>query len=478
MNTTRLLTLLALLLAGAACSSEPVRNPGFDVEENADAARTDSGSNADAGFETDADLRTGIEVEVLAEGEEVFDDRTHAYQLLRITDYDTGVVTYAQWAEPDNGVTDPTGVMVFALPYAGIDWSGEEVDERWAAKGDGLHPDEDAPDYDPGSSSPVGFDLITPREGVDRGMLFLVNNVATLMVYCRFYAGGDIQNEVDEMVAGFKYLEQRGDIDPQRVGINGGSWGGFEALYGAANAPDTVRPTTGIALYPLSDFELEWRWSEQVTSLPAALANNRYRAFFDPYLRRIAPVTGGAPDDPAADFTGFTHEYLAAELETPFIFVHDEHDVLVPFTQAQALRDSLGESAQYVWFRRPEPVDPISAPLGHGELVNTHLAALFALVYTPVVDELAPADAELVFTVATRAQFLAMLQHFAEQAGRGQSLYDLNALLAELAAPRVVVLEIATEEFLSGAEFVADTYNEAFGTSFTAVDVAEGLRNR
>ena len=51
-------------------------------------------------------------------------------QLLRLTNA-AGGDTYAQWVPPPGAQRAP--VMVLAMPYEGIDWTGEAVDQCWAA---------------------------------------------------------------------------------------------------------------------------------------------------------------------------------------------------------------------------------------------------------------------------------------------------------------------------------------------------------
>ncbi len=56
------------------------------------------------------------------------------------------------------------------------------------------------------------------------------------------------------MAAGMWFAAEQPQVDRTRVGIWGGSWGGFEALFAAQQADARARPRAVAALYPPSDF--------------------------------------------------------------------------------------------------------------------------------------------------------------------------------------------------------------------------------
>ena len=90
--------------------------------------------------------------------------------------------------------------------------------------------------------------------------LWHVHNFGVLLAYGRFYAGGDIENDRDDMVTAMRFLEASRVVDRQHVGVMGGSWGGFQALYAGAYAPSSVKPAAIVATAPLSDFADELRF--------------------------------------------------------------------------------------------------------------------------------------------------------------------------------------------------------------------------
>jgi dipeptidyl-peptidase-4 len=60
--------------------------------------------------------------------------------------------------------------------------------------------------------------------------------------------------ELEDQLAGVKYLKSLGYVDSSRIGIWGWSYGGYMTLYSLFNAPDVFK--AGIAVAPVSDWKL------------------------------------------------------------------------------------------------------------------------------------------------------------------------------------------------------------------------------
>ena len=175
-------------------------------------------------------------------------------------------------------------------------------------------------------------------------------------MYGRFYAGGDVRDDVADMAAGMAFVAERPEVDPARVGVFGGSWGGFEALYAAAHA-DPRRPATVVsAMFPPTDFA--GMYDHATTRTGAA------RDFMVPYVRRIVAATGGPPA--TGDYAGLRATDLCAGLPADTLLLHDEHDNLVPLAQSQAVATGCG--AALVTWPRTGAIDP--AAVSHGPLLT------------------------------------------------------------------------------------------------------------
>jgi dipeptidyl-peptidase-4 len=75
--------------------------------------------------------------------------------------------------------------------------------------------------------------------------------------------------EVDDQLAVVSHLVNRGEIDPQRVGITGGSYGGFMTLRAMARAPETFR--VGVAVSPVTAWDgYDTAYTERYLGMPAS----------------------------------------------------------------------------------------------------------------------------------------------------------------------------------------------------------------
>jgi dipeptidyl-peptidase-4 len=75
------------------------------------------------------------------------------------------------------------------------------------------------------------------------------------------------ETELKDQLAGVRHLVSLGFADPQRIGINGWSYGGFMTLYAMLNAPETFR--AGIAGAPVTNWvNYDTIYTERYLGLP------------------------------------------------------------------------------------------------------------------------------------------------------------------------------------------------------------------
>jgi dienelactone hydrolase len=314
---------------------------------------------------------------VLARGNYVSGAESWPYELLRLNNADGGY-TYAQWF-PASGVS-PAAVVVTAHPYAGIDWTGEAVDQRWAANGTGCYADVDGPGYQPGVSGCASYDRYTPDRVGSDSMIYLRNGFGVLAVFGRFYAGGSVWNDVQDMVAGLNFLGTQGSVDSTRIGIIGRSWGGFETVYGAAYAAASVRPKAAVALSPVIDFQSLANFVD--TTLPTladAAHLPQYTAFFDPYMRRLFATTGSWPGVSGSDYSRVTAAAVGTRLNTQLLVMHDEGDTILPVATSKAFVAAYPAYAQGFWYKQTSSIDYNANVLTHGPSGET---VGYAPIYT------------------------------------------------------------------------------------------------
>jgi acetyl esterase/lipase len=162
------------------------------------------------------------------------------------------------------------------------------------------------------------------------------------------YRGSDI-SDADFLKAGFgqwgrkmqtdlsdgvRYLAGQGVIDPKRVCIVGGSYGGYAALAGAALDVGVYRCAVSIA--GISDLARMIRWSRGQEGVLAQRYWDRFMGASgpeDPGLAAISPV-----------------DHID-RVTIPVLLIHGKDDTVVPFEQSEIMRSALanaGKQAQLV----------------------------------------------------------------------------------------------------------------------------------
>lgn len=127
--------------------------------------------------------------------------------------------------------------------------------------------------------------------------------------------------DVDDVIAGFHDLVDRGIVDRERAVVAGWSWGGYITLMALGRYPDLWR--AGVAAVPVGDYEQAYR--EEAPALQAM-----DRALF-----------GGTPEElPDAYRRGNPITY-AGEVRAPVLFVIGDNDSRCPLGQALAYVDRL-----------------------------------------------------------------------------------------------------------------------------------------
>jgi pimeloyl-ACP methyl ester carboxylesterase len=146
-----------------------------------------------------------------------------------------------------------------------------------------------------------------------------------MAVYGRFSAGRSIIQSVFDMRAGLGTLANQTHIDLTRVGVEGTSWGGFEALYVAAYPPAGVTPRVGVAIAPVTDFQaLNTQATVTTPTATSGTQQTGYATFYDKYLRRIHIWT---------DTNGyglFQASTVIPRVTQSFLIMQDDWDTMIP----------------------------------------------------------------------------------------------------------------------------------------------------
>ena len=130
---------------------------------------------------------------------------------------------------------------------------------------------------------------------------------------------------------GVRYLASQGTIDPKRVCIVGGSYGGYAALAGASIDTGVYRCAVSVA--GISDLRRFVSWDSEG-------GDQKSRRYWLRYLG----VTS-LSDDRLAQVSPIEH---VDQIKIPVLLIHGADDTRVPFEQSQIMFDALQKAGKPV----------------------------------------------------------------------------------------------------------------------------------
>jgi dipeptidyl aminopeptidase/acylaminoacyl peptidase len=141
----------------------------------------------------------------------------------------------------------------------------------------------------------------------------------------------DIQSSTDHMV-------RAGLADPKRLGIMGGSYGGYMVMAGVTEFPDLF--AAGVNLFGVVNFETFFKHSE-------------------PWMAAISTVEYGDPATQGDMLRALSPIHKIGRVKTPLLVLHGANDTNVPVIEAEQIVDTMK--------KRNVPVEYILFPdEGHG----------------------------------------------------------------------------------------------------------------
>jgi hypothetical protein len=361
------------------------------------------------------------------------------YQLVKLTQ-DDEPPTFAQWVPNTSGTKGP--VLVFFMPYEGIDWTSLTLDATWAARGTGVWADTEGPYYNAATSAPVHYSYMNAPDFYYPAFPFIYNNISVLAIYGRYYSGAHIKTGARDVVSGLKYLKTQALVDLDKVAIYGASWGGFTSLYGMASSEHNVTLAAAAFLYPMSDARQAYQFA--YVHVPSICSNStkldEFYDFFDPYLRRINKSSEDIASDPDR-YKNYSQEKLAG-ITTPMFIAHDVWDTIVPKTMSDSLIALLPNSQSRHYFHmHTTSLDFNTADVGHTQLSNETMdeegAHMWARLF--IINKLKPSQTRYIDYLYT--SITAQFQRTRQMKLAGQDTSFYTPLLKELCDSNITMKE-------------------------------------
>ncbi len=137
---------------------------------------------------------------------------------------------------------------------------------------------------------------------------------------------------IEDIASCVSYLVDNGIADPDRIGITGGSYGGYMTMAGLAWYPELF--AAGANLFGIVNFETFFRNTE-------------------PWMAAISTVEYGDPDSQAELLRDLSPIHKVDRVQAPTIVLHGANDTNVPVVEAEQVVESLerrGVPVKYVLF--------------------------------------------------------------------------------------------------------------------------------
>jgi dipeptidyl aminopeptidase/acylaminoacyl peptidase len=142
--------------------------------------------------------------------------------------------------------------------------------------------------------------------------------------------GKKMQNDLTDAV---KFFSSKGYIDPNKVCILGGSYGGYAALAGGAFTPELYKCV--VSINGVSDAKALLQWDRHNSNHYSELVDYMEKQFADDEVenKELAAIS---PVNHAAQFTA------------PVLLIHAEDDKRVPYRQSTAMESALEKAKKSV----------------------------------------------------------------------------------------------------------------------------------
>lgn len=161
--------------------------------------------------------------------------------------------------------------------------------------------------------------------------------------------GRSMQDDLDD---GMDWLAKQGTIDPKRVCLVGGSYGGYAALWGAVRNPERYRCAASFA--GISDLGRQLKYQLDL------MVSRKYRKDWRVRVQGKEPF----------DLKTVSPLYTIDKLTVPVLLMHGDKDQRVPYRQSKAYADALRAAGKTFEFYTLKDE-------GHGFSTSAHMQEWF-----------------------------------------------------------------------------------------------------
>jgi dipeptidyl aminopeptidase/acylaminoacyl peptidase len=189
----------------------------------------------------------------------------------------------------------------------------------------------------PEAQSRPTFSSIIQSWVAELGVAVVVPNVRGSSGYGKTYLSLDNamlrENSVRDIGALLDWIETRPDLDPRRVMVYGGSYGGYMVLASLVHYSDRLRG--GVDIVGISDFIT---FLENTEEYRRDLRRAEYGDERDPQMR--------------AFFEQISPKRRAAEIAAPLFVIQGQNDPRVPYTESEQIVSEVRANGRPVWYMK------------------------------------------------------------------------------------------------------------------------------
>lgn len=165
---------------------------------------------------------------------------------------------------------------------------------------------------------------------VSRGYAVFVPNVRGSTGYGKAYRDANLRDwggkDLQDLIYGHRWLVAQGEVDPKRIGVTGGSYGGYMTLIAMTKSPEVW--AAGVSVVGMSNLRTLYTTTRKGDLLP--------------YLTQQI----GTPDDNATLYDERSAINFIEQVRRPLLILQGGRDPRVPLAEAEQMRDRLAAAGK------------------------------------------------------------------------------------------------------------------------------------